>query len=155
TRSDRRTTICHGRDALLCARSLYNDSWQKSGSRDQSGTGAGVGTRGIAKGFDKQEVSSLQVVNSPSETGQQTPRHHPQRGAQARKTAWVIGAFVLILLIAGAITIAGKLGEKRALAAETERLAKPSVAVTTPKQEQAHEELVLPATIQAYKESPI
>jgi RND family efflux transporter MFP subunit len=114
-----------------------------------------VGTRGIAKGFDKQEVSSLQVLNSPSETGQQTPQHDPQRNAQARKTAWIIGAFVLVLLIAGAITIAGKLGEKKALAAETERLAKPSVAVTTPKQEQAHEELVLPATIQAYKESPI
>ncbi len=113
-----------------------------------------MGTRGIAKGFDKQEVSSLQVVNSPSETGQQT-QHDPQRGTPARKTAWIIGVFVLVLLIAGVITIAGKLGEKKALAAETERLAKPSVAVTTPKQEQAHEELVLPATIQAYKESPI
>lgn len=100
-------------------------------------------------------MSSLQVVNSPSETGQQTPQHDPQRGTPARKTAWIIGAFVLLLLIAGAITIAGKLGEKKALAAETERLAKPSVAVTTPKQEQAHEELVLPGTIQAYKESPI
>lgn len=114
-----------------------------------------MGTRGIAKGFDKEEVSSLQVVNSSSDSEQQTPQQDPQRRTPARKTAWIIGAFVLVLLIAGAITIAGKLGEKKALAAETERLAKPSVAVTTPKQEQAHEELVLPASIQAYKESPI
>jgi RND family efflux transporter MFP subunit len=58
-------------------------------------------------------------------------------------------------LIAGVVTIVSKLSEKKALAAETERLATPSVSLTHPTQEQSHEELVLPATVQAYKESPI
>jgi RND family efflux transporter MFP subunit len=67
----------------------------------------------------------------------------------------LVGVVVLILLVAGAITIVSKLGEKKALAAETERLAIPSVSVIHPKQEQTQEELLLPATVQAYKESPI
>jgi RND family efflux transporter MFP subunit len=47
------------------------------------------------------------------------------------------------------------MGEKKALAAETERLATPSVTVIHPSTEQSHEELVLPANVQAFKESPI
>ena len=101
-----------------------------------------------------QDASYREVINFPSETERSSPSPSP-RSSSARKAGWVVGGLILILLVAGAITIASKLGEKKALAAETERLATPSVSVTHPTQEQSHEELVLPATVQAYKESPI
>ncbi|HVH88315.1 MAG TPA: efflux RND transporter periplasmic adaptor subunit [Terriglobales bacterium] len=100
-------------------------------------------------------MSSLQVVNPPSESGHQLPGDPGRERRPIRKAGLLIGVLVLVLLVAGAVTIFGKFSEKHALAAETERLAVPSVAVTHPTQEQSHEELVLPATIQAYKESPI
>jgi multidrug efflux system membrane fusion protein len=100
-------------------------------------------------------VSSLQVISSPSETDPQNSNGDRRDQRPTRKTGWLVGAFILVLLIAGVATIVSKLSEKKALAAETERLATPSVSVTHPTQEQSHEELVLPATVQAYKESPI
>ncbi|HEX4663325.1 MAG TPA: efflux RND transporter periplasmic adaptor subunit [Terriglobales bacterium] len=100
-------------------------------------------------------MSSLQVVSSPSETEPQNSNRDRRNQRPTRKTGWLVGAFILILLIAGVVTIVSKLSEKKALAAETERLATPSVSLTHPTQEQSHEELVLPATVQAYKESPI
>ncbi|HWC19503.1 MAG TPA: efflux RND transporter periplasmic adaptor subunit [Terriglobales bacterium] len=100
-------------------------------------------------------MSSLQVVNPPSEQEPQFPNEPRRDRVSIRKAGWVIGGLVLVLLIAGAVTIADKFSEKHALAAETARLAIPSVAVTRATQEQSHEELILPATVQAYKESPI
>ena len=100
-------------------------------------------------------MSSLQIVNSPSETEHGTPNSSQHNQRPTRRTGWLVGGFILILLIAGVVTIVSKLGEKKALAAETERLATPSVSLTHPTQEQNHEELLLPATVQAYKESPI
>jgi RND family efflux transporter MFP subunit len=85
----------------------------------------------------------------------ETPEGEHQHDQSTRKAGWLVGIIVLVLLIAGAITIVSKFTEKKALAAETERLATPSVSVIHPTQEQSHEELVLPATVQAYKESPI
>ena len=100
-------------------------------------------------------MSFTEVLNPPAETERQTPSSGQPNGRPARKTGLLVGVVILILLIAGAVTIVSKLGEKKALAAETERLAIPNVSVTHPRQEQSQEELVLPATVQAYKESPI
>jgi RND family efflux transporter MFP subunit len=47
------------------------------------------------------------------------------------------------------------MSEKKALANETERLATPSVAVVHPEAQPPEEDLVLPASLQAYTESPI
>src|SRR5437868_3500773 len=116
-----------------------------------------MGTRGVGAGLRKElqeDVSYPEVINFPSETEHPSPNRSSQNNS-ARKAGWIVGGVVLTLLIAGAVTIASKLGEKKALAAETERLATPSVSVIQPTQEQSHEELVLPATVQAYKESPI
>ena len=99
-------------------------------------------------------MSYTEVMNPP-ETERREPEHRDGGKRSARKTGWLVGVIVVILLLAGAITIASKFGEKKALAAETERLAVPSVSVTRPTQEQSQEELILPATLQAYKESPI
>lgn len=102
----------------------------------------------------QEDVSYPEVIDFPSQR-ERSGQNEPPRNNSAKKAGWIVGALVVILLIAGAITVASKLGEKKALAAETERLAKPSVAVTHPTQEQSHDELLLPATVQAYKESPI
>jgi len=102
----------------------------------------------------QEDVSYPEVISFPSEKERQVP-NEPPRNNSARKAGWIVGGLIIILLIAGGVTIVSKLGEKNALAAETERLAVPSVSVTHPTQEQSHEELVLPATVQAYKESPI
>ncbi|MBV9072084.1 MAG: efflux RND transporter periplasmic adaptor subunit [Acidobacteria bacterium] len=100
-------------------------------------------------------MSPTDVLNSRNETERQAgdghePHHHP-----VRKAGLLVAIVVLVLVVAGAVTIASKFGEKRALAAETERLAVPTVSITHPKQEQNQEDLVLPASVQAYKESPI
>ena len=108
-------------------------------------------------------MSYTEVMKPPSERERQTPTKvqpeqpdgNQQPGRPSRKAGLLIGIVVVILLVAGAITIISKFSEKKALAAETERLAVPSVSVIHPTQEQSHEELVLPANVQAYKESPI
>ena len=100
-------------------------------------------------------MSSTEVLNPEEVSEHQGSDAGGPGGPPSRKAGLLIGVVVLILLIAGAITIISKLSEKKALAAETERLAVPSVSVIHPKQEQNHEELMLPATVQAYKESPI
>lgn len=99
-------------------------------------------------------MSPTGVLNHPAET-ERHAEHGQPNGRPARRTGLLVGVVILVLLVAGAITIISKFSEKKALAAETERLAIPSVSVTHPKQEQSQEELVLPATVQAYKESPI
>jgi RND family efflux transporter, MFP subunit len=96
-------------------------------------------------------VTPIELMNPPSQpTGQK-----PRAPHSSRKAGLLTLVVVLVLIIAGAITIAGKFGEKKALAAETEKLAVPAVTVIHPTAERSHEELVLPANVQAYKESPI
>ena len=62
---------------------------------------------------------------------------------------------LLVLLFAGAFSVARRFSEKKALAAETERLAVPTVSVLKPSTEPASDEMVLPAQLQAYVESAI
>src|SRR6185312_10851443 len=90
-------------------------------------------------------------MNPPSPPARQTP---PAEHT-LRKAGVLIIVIVLVLVVAGAVTIAGKFGEKKALAAETEKLAVPAVTVIHPSAERSNEELMLPANVQAYKESPI
>jgi RND family efflux transporter MFP subunit len=114
------------------------------------------------EGKSQQSVSyTTEVVNAPEPAKRQPveikrdPNSVPPKDPSGRKAGLLVGIVILALLIAGAITIVSKFSEKNALAAETEKLAIPTVSVTHPTQEQSHEELVLPATIQAYQESPI
>lgn len=100
-------------------------------------------------------MSTTEVLNRPAEPEGETPEGGQPNGHRQRKAGLLVGLVILILVVAGAITILSKLSEKKALAAETERLSVPTVSVIHPKQEQSHEDLVLPATVQAYKESPI
>lgn len=65
-------------------------------------------------------------------------------------------AIVLVLLVVGgALSVARRVSERKALAAETGKLAIPTVVVIKPSSEPAADELMLPAQLQAYVESPI
>src|SRR5215813_6437601 len=78
-----------------------------------------------------------------------SPAGHPSHASRA------VAIVLLVLLVAGGFSVARRFTEKRALAVETEKLAVPTVAVLTPSIEPAQDELVLPAQLQAYVESPI
>lgn len=75
--------------------------------------------------------------------------------APPRTALMVVGAFLLLLLVAGAISIGIRLSHSRALAKETERGSIATVLTVHPTAEAPDQELVLPGTLQAFKESPI
>ena len=85
------------------------------------------------------------------------PQHAPSlRVLGLNRGKKLAGLVLLFLLLAGgAASLASRFRANRALAAETERLAVMTVAVAPPAVEKPDDELVLPATLQAYIESPI
>ena len=73
-----------------------------------------------------------------------------------KKPSYLLLVVLGILLLAGAaISFVVRVGERHALAKETEVLAVSSVTVIQPKSEPPQEELVLPSSLEAYTESPI
>ena len=66
--------------------------------------------------------------------------------------AIVLGVVLAVAAVAGVMV---RLGERGALAKETEELAVPSVVVVHPKAEPPKQDLVLPSSLQAFTESPI
>lgn len=74
------------------------------------------------------------------------------RASHATRAAAVT---LLALIVAGGFAVARRFSDHRTLAAETEKLSVPTVAVTSISSEPAQEELVLPAQLQAYVESSI
>jgi RND family efflux transporter MFP subunit len=80
----------------------------------------------------------------------------PGTGQQRRAPRWWIAIFALAAAVA--ILVSGILPRKRAeakLERETEQMAIPTVSVVHPKQSAPADELVLPANVQAYIDSPI
>jgi RND family efflux transporter MFP subunit len=84
-------------------------------------------------------------------------KHTPEPNTPAKSTAGsrLVLVVLVILLLGGALAVARRFSEKKALAKETERLAIPTVSVLTPKAEPASDVLTLPAQLQAYVESAI
>lgn len=89
------------------------------------------------------------VQQEPVESQSKTAS--PQRSARLK----ILAVVLVLLVVGGAFSIARRLSERKALAAETEVLAVPTVAVVKPSTEPASDELVLPAQLQAFVESPI
>ncbi|MFZ3265606.1 MAG: efflux RND transporter periplasmic adaptor subunit [Terriglobales bacterium] len=103
------------------------------------------------------------AVGQPPDT-QAAERHpvHPQierppelPPAPAARAKLLVGAVLLVLLTAGAVTFLTRKGETDALAKETDAAAIPTVAVVKPMTEAGNDELVLPGNLQAFIESPI
>jgi membrane fusion protein, multidrug efflux system len=106
----------------------------------------------------------IMPVQPPQETTEQNATHpvHPQievppeRGAAPPGRAEIlVGATLLVLITAGAVTFLNKRSESDALAKETEAVSVPTVAVVQPKTEPGNDELVLPGNLLAFIESPI
>jgi RND family efflux transporter MFP subunit len=91
------------------------------------------------------------VQQEPPTTGVTTGTPPPGKSHRLRTLVIVL----VLLVVGGAFSIARRLSERKALAAETEKLALATVAVVKPATEPASDELVLPAQLQAYVESPI
>jgi RND family efflux transporter MFP subunit len=79
----------------------------------------------------------------------------PGHTAPKSRLAGLAALIVVALVIAGAVVVSRRFSERKALAAETEQLAVPTVAVIQASQEQSADALVLPASLQAYVDSPI
>jgi RND family efflux transporter MFP subunit len=73
----------------------------------------------------------------------------------AGRAKLLIGAALLVLITAGAVTFLNRKSETDALAKETEAVSVPTVAVVEPQAEPGNDELVLPGNLQAFMESPI
>src|SRR5712671_7676208 len=105
-------------------------------------------------------------VQPPPVTSQQNQTQHvgqsgdPENNrrsdpAPAGRAKILVGAALLVLITAGAVTFMNRKSESDALAKETEAVSVPTVAVVQPQPEPGNDELVLPGNLQAFEESPI
>jgi multidrug efflux system membrane fusion protein len=99
------------------------------------------------------EIEAIQQHSRHQQVGIQQPPDVPP--VPPRKALIIVGVLLLILLIAGALTLWDHVTHERALASETEHETVPTVAVVYPLSEKPDEDLVLPGSLQAYEESPI
>jgi multidrug efflux system membrane fusion protein len=102
---------------------------------------------------DMTEPNEMQNQEHPAHAQIERPPDVPP--APAGRGKILIGAILLVLLTAGVVTFLTRKGETDALAKETEQEAVPTVAVVQPTSEAGTDELVLPANLQAFEESPI
>ena len=103
----------------------------------------------------------------PAETEIDSPREESYRSspqitpppelpaAPARKALFIVAIVVVILAVGGAASMLSRIRAGRALAKETDADSIATVVVVHPIAEKPDEELVLPASLQAYEESPI
>lgn len=100
-----------------------------------------------------EEIEEIQKRSRHQPPTLQRPPEVPP--APSRKALTMVGVFLLLLVLGGALTIVTRLSHDRALAKETELETVPTVAVVRPLKEKPDEELILPGSLLAYVESPI
>jgi RND family efflux transporter MFP subunit len=93
---------------------------------------------------------SVTLEDAGSEPGPEAS----ERGTRRRFFVGMV-ACGCVLLVLGGFSWFARHGEYQALAAETEKLATPTVAVQHPTAERSEGELSLPGTLEAYVEAPI
>jgi membrane fusion protein, multidrug efflux system len=130
---------------------------QPSGSQNPGGQNTG----GLSEEHHGQsaqaqrdaEIEAIQQHSRHQPPGIQKPPELP--AAPPGKALTMVAVVLLVLLIAGGLTLWDHVGHERALAKETERETVPTVAVVYPLSEKPDEDLVLPGSLLAYEESPI
>lgn len=100
-----------------------------------------------------EEIAEMEARSRRQQSTLTAPPEMPP--APPRRALLIVGIAILVLLIAGAITLLDHASHERALAKETEQQTIPTVAVVHPVPEKSDEELVLPGSLLAYEESPI
>jgi RND family efflux transporter MFP subunit len=100
-----------------------------------------------------EEIAAMQQRSRHQTQTLEPPPEVPP--APPRRALMVVGVALLVLIVAGAITLIARASHEQALAKETEQQTVPTVAVVHPLAEKPDVELVLPGTLQAFAESPI
>jgi RND family efflux transporter MFP subunit len=100
-----------------------------------------------------EEIEAIQQHSKHQPPGIQKPPYLPP--ASPEKALTIVGILLLVLVIAGALTLWEHATHERALAKETERETVPTVAVVYPQSEKPDEDLILPGSLLAYVEAPI
>jgi membrane fusion protein, multidrug efflux system len=100
-----------------------------------------------------EEIAAMQEHSRHQPPTIQRPPEVPP--ASARKALIMVAVALLVLFVAGGITLIGRADHEHALAMETVREIVPTVAVVHPLAEKPDEELVLPGSLLAYEDSPI
>jgi membrane fusion protein, multidrug efflux system len=122
------------------------------------------GSNGRQGANEEHHAVSVQVQRDEEiEEIQKRSRHQPpsiQRPpelppAPPRKALTIVAVLLLVLLVAGGITLLARATHERALAKETEIETVPTVAVVNPTPEKPDEDLILPGSLLAYEDSPI
>jgi multidrug efflux pump subunit AcrA (membrane-fusion protein) len=123
--------------------------------RAESGNGAHDSERAepVKRSQIDDEIAAMEERSRHQTQTLQPPPELPP--APPRKALMIIAIALLILLVAGAVTLIGRETHERALAKETERSTIPTVAIVHPLAETPDEELVLPGSLQAFEDSPI
>jgi RND family efflux transporter MFP subunit len=102
------------------------------------------------------ETDPHRAVATPPAGQDATVTPPPDLPAVAPRTAlFIIAVVLLALVIGGALSMFSRIRASRTLARETEREAIPIVAVIHASAESPDEQLVLPASVQAFEQSPI
>ncbi len=115
--------------------------------------GGGSAHHRSARAQQDEEIAQMQEHARHEPPSIQAPPELPP--APPRKALMIVGVALLVLVLAGAVTLIGRASHDRALAKETERETVPTVAVVHPLAEKPDEELVLPGSLLAFEESPI
>jgi len=100
-----------------------------------------------------EEIEAIQQQSRHQHAEVQRPPEVPP--ASPGRSLLVAGIVLILLVLAGGLTLFERIARGRVLAQETEQSSVPIVAVVHPTLEKPDSELVLPATLQAYQESPI
>ena len=127
---------------------------ERNGNAHPSQPGEGEPQHALsAQAQRDEEIAAIQQHARHQPPGIQKPPEVPP--APPGKALTIVGVLLLILVLAGALTLWSRASHERALAKETERSTVPTVAVVHPLAEKPDEDLVLPGSLQAYEESPI
>src|ERR1700687_317935 len=86
-----------------------------------------------AQALRDEEIAAIQQQSRHQHVGIEKPPELPP--APPRKALTIVGALLLVLLIAGGLTLWDHASHERALAKETERETIPTVAVVFPQSE--------------------
>ncbi len=101
------------------------------------------------------EPENNESMAEPQHTSPEVTPPPELPAAPPRKAVIIVVLVVVLLVLSGAVSMFSRFRAGRALAKETEIDSVATVSVVHPIAEKPDEELVLPASLQAYEESPI
>jgi len=101
------------------------------------------------------ELDTNQVIGDSHRTPPQVTPPPELPPAPPRKALIIVALVIVVLALSGALSMVSRFRDAQALAKETDIDSVATVVVVHPVAEKPDEELVLPASLQAYEESPI